>query len=235
MASSRSFQPGSAATATAAPGSGLPSTRVALFACFVLAAAAVCEARPGASRNDAGGAAGSGAGGAAGGLGHAGEFGQDAGMDAPAARGGTDVRLTVHDAGSAAACVYDSRRGAGGSDAIPCHTLTVVFSPPLDPTKTLEVSTDLHPSIPVEPSCEWWRTPCATVASRDAGAVTSVVVRLNIGNAGSSVRYPSMMKVLVSRSGVMLEERTFSSLSYQCVARTWDDWCWEAEPVRFEP
>ena len=231
MASSRPFQPASAATATAAPRSGLPSTGVVLFACFVLSAAAVCEARPVASRNDAGGAAGSGAGGG----GAAGGFGQDAGEDAPAARGGTDVRLTVHDTGSAAACVYDSRRGAGGSDAIPCHTLTVVFSPPLDPTKTLEVSTDLHPRIPVEPSCEWWRSPCATVASRDAGAVTSVVITLNIGNARSSVRYPSTMKVLVSRSGVMLEERTFSSLNYQCVARTWDDWCWEAEPVRFEP
>ena len=149
--------------------------------------------------------------------------------------GGADGGLTLHDAGSAAACVYNYGRGGGGSDAIPCHTLTVLFSPPLDPTKTLELSTDLHPSIPVAQSCGWWQSPCAAVVSRDGGAVTSVEVSLNIGNAGSSVRYPSTMKVRVSRGGAMLEERIFSTLGYRCVARTQDDWCWEADAVTFEP
>jgi hypothetical protein len=208
--------------------------RLVLLGCFAALAVGIgCGGRdpaePDLGRQDSAATGGSPAPGGEGGTG-----GQDSGS------GGMGGKAASDDGGSggviskipsAAGCVYDGRNGPGGSDAIYCHTATVSFSPPLAPGHTFEVSTDLSRVPVTTPYCIG--LPCAW-KSPEEQTTTALWMDLRPRGDDPIERYPTAITVRVSGADGVFEH-TFSDLHYSCVARTFDDWCWEAAPVTFEP
>ncbi|MEA2699167.1 MAG: hypothetical protein QOI66_3438 [Myxococcales bacterium] len=127
-------------------------------------------------------------------------------------------------------CFYDGSRGLGGSDFIYCHTITVGFEPALDLQDTITLSTDLRQDVPVEDSHlnveDAWK-------SVSGEKVTALLADFTTHNPAIPTLYPATATVRVAKAGGATTEKTFSSFHYTCVARTSDDWCWEAEPVVF--
>jgi hypothetical protein len=127
-------------------------------------------------------------------------------------------------------CFYDGSRGLGGSDFVFCRTITVAFEPALDLQDTIALSTDIRQDVPVENSHDHLEDAWKAVSGEK---VTALYADFQVRNPALPTPYPATATVRMAKPGGTTTERTFSGLHYRCVARTSDDWCWEADPVVF--
>ncbi|HXI54762.1 MAG TPA: hypothetical protein VNO55_01800, partial [Polyangia bacterium] len=131
---------------------------------------------------------------------------------------------------SADDCFYDGSRGLGGSDFVFCHTVTVGFEPALDLQDTIMLSTDIRQDVPVEDSHLNTEDAWKDISGQK---VTALYADFQGRTPATPTPYPATATVRVTKADGATTEKTFSSFHYRCVARTSDDWCWEAEPVMF--
>lgn len=129
-------------------------------------------------------------------------------------------------------CFYDNVGGAGGADLVRCHTVTVLVEPPVEAADKVVISTDLDseqtlstctPETRVEPLC--------VARPPDDPSRSTIVLSGADGQGAARGRYPKTVKVRVTRAGATNTQEITANLKYRCFARTFDDWCWEAEPV----
>jgi hypothetical protein len=223
---------------------GRQSSGAILLACLMVVAGCIEDDASGARTTNGGGAGGIGGfthgGGAGGGLvyrggGSTGEGGTGRG----GAGGVTGAGGHSPDAGPAkdpaavqspGDCAYDGSRGIGGGDAIQCHSITVDLNPPLAAGESIALSTNLQPEgtivgcVAAEPN-----QPCFFTDPGDPTRKSTVVLL----KAARSIGYPTTLTVRVSRAAATVAQKTFPDLRYRCIPRTFDDWCWEADPVTF--
>jgi hypothetical protein len=160
-----------------------------------------------------GGGGGGTGGGPAAGLGDAGE------KDPAAVRSGSD-------------CFYEGNRGSGGADAIWCQQFSVVVEPGIAAEEQVSLSSDVLAEAPV-PACGSSFGANTCVGTTPGNPASSFISVRHTAFKGPGGVYPTTFTVRISRAGTTVAQKTFSDLRFQCVARTWDDWCWEAAPVTF--